>query len=187
MCEKKYNPIIGGTKDGPLHFKDMCKEFTIKKHRVENLIGGKGIRAKRDIPKHTVIGRYFGQEFTETEFERYFDGSKDMLEKDVYSFIAPLKVTMEGGEEKVINLVFDGKHLRNIEYENPMAIVNDCRLHILKDKQPTAEDRKLQNVEFVTVYVPIFFFPRPSPKKRCFPYRCALTGGQQFTSSLRVR
>ena len=147
-----------------------------KEHRIVALRESqRGLRAKINIPKHTVIGHYVGVEYTEKEWEDTFPGSNEESVRNVYAFNQTLRVPKENHnknhnhtgdaiEYDEVRMVIDGHGLNQMidrdkkskkqssQYSAHLLYINDCRQDInLED--PSDEDSKYWNVDFVSAEI----------------------------------
>ena len=61
----------------------LDKYLIIADERVSALNGQYGVRAKRDLAAHTVVGQYCGVEYLESEFHNAFIGTRENVEKNI--------------------------------------------------------------------------------------------------------
>ena len=124
---------------------EVLEEFVISKpHRIPSLIGQKGLRAKRNIPRNTCLGQYVGVTYLKEEYLQIFENSSEVYLRNMYAF--DLKVDVDGKE---VELVLDGYALtRMIGESGHLTRINDCRLDIHQPR-PTNDDRMFENVEIV--------------------------------------
>jgi len=138
--------------------------------RVTALIGGHGLKAVKDIPRLTVIGRYFGDTWIASDIE-IFAGSRLYHNINTYAFNKtvdvklPLKDIRRYNSEQALNgMEIDGDgddekeelHCFDIVidgYHNPsnLMYINDIRKDITSSA--TVEDVQFENVMFVCCYV----------------------------------
>ena len=124
---------------------EVLEEFVISKpHRIPSLIGQKGLRAKRNIPRNTCLGQYVGVTYLKDEYLQIFENSSEIYLRNMYAF--DLKVDVDGKE---VELVLDGYALSRMIGESGHLIrINDCRLDI-HQQLPSNDDGNFENVEIV--------------------------------------
>merc|ERR1719242_900134 len=142
--------------------------FTIKQNdRNPMLIGQKGLKSLKRIPKGTVIGEYFGREFLENEFDDIYGGTKEWVDINMYAQGATVEVKIPYSKLAYFtNVVESKKRDENIEMIHEFKIVvdglnngsniksmliymNDCRTDILTGKK--GDDEKVENIKLMTV------------------------------------
>ena len=138
---------IGGVR---MECDSVLEEFVIAKpHHIPALIGQKGLRAKRDIPRNTIIGQYTGVTYLKEEYQLIFESSSEGYLRNMYAFDLVVDVIDEDHEEKEVALVLDGYALTQMIGESGHLMrINDCRLDI-ENAQPSDNDRKFENVEML--------------------------------------
>ncbi|ETO09335.1 hypothetical protein RFI_28052 [Reticulomyxa filosa] len=160
------NPLIAPN-NFPLHQNKVLCKYQIKKHeRIEALNGQIGIKAKMDIPKHTIIGQHYGVEFLCSEFEWLYGGTSEEWQHNTYAhtinvkeetFNNYLKLTDKRQSRSQNNrsdttsvaIVIDPCSLRGTSQEPLLMFLNDCRLHI-ESVHATEQDLMHENVEFLS-------------------------------------
>ena len=159
--EYNANPVLALKDEKRTNIGSVIQKYKIcDDHRIAALKGQYGIRALVDIPKNAVLGQYIGAEISYNAFSKIFEGTAVEFDHNIYS----------------LDLVIDDKQFRKILkkhhelcdddkwfvvdplIENEACngllfpFVNDCRMDIDK-KEPTREDNKYFNVEFVGMSV----------------------------------
>jgi len=94
------------------------------------------------------LGRYFGNELLEEEYEQRYMGTREWVIHDAYAF----DIEFQQNDGTVQNMVIDGY---DYDKEHPLLRVNDCRRDLTQPKC-TPDDRKHQNSVFIKVS--LFFF-----------------------------
>merc|ERR1712187_586523 len=66
---------------------EVMERYKIINHRRVSALNGQfGVRAKMEIPKHTVVGQYIGVEYLESEFHSAYSGTPENELKNIYAF-----------------------------------------------------------------------------------------------------
>ena len=106
------------------------------------LEGQRECYAKLDIPNGTILGQYVGNEMTESEYHKIYNGTREEMQHLSYmhgdTFVLP--------DGQRIDIHIDGIGAGD---NSPFLYINDGRANI-REKE-TAEDAKRMNVEFVGV------------------------------------
>eukprot|EP01083_Nonionella_stella_P067426 178332_1 len=142
-------PKILINKNDTVNAKDLMEVYNIHEHRVKALMHQVGVRAKRNIPKGTVIGQYTGTQYLSDEFERIFEHSTEYDTRNMYAFDATMYVPSDMGNDRSYEIIIDGYDQSKT---NQLIYINDCRKDI-DIENPTKEDMKYWNCSFRTLYV----------------------------------
>jgi len=156
-------------------------KFQITAHaRIPALNGQFGIRALCDIRRHTCFGQYFGGEIVQSAFGKVFDGTSEEHDHNIYAFdqridaaelrrLRQKELRMQGASEAEVEQMTRAEDTSE-EATKPkvfiidpfigdwtgdellLRYVNDCRADI-NCEEPTAQDSKFYNVEFVGMSV----------------------------------
>jgi len=134
---------------------DVMEKYMIESYdRVPSLNGQFGIRAKMDIPRHTVVGQYIGVEYLEEEFHSAFSGTQENALKNIYAFTLSVgdNPTTTKKEEKLQKIVIDAHGFEvDANGDKPLLIfINDCRKDISMENK-TSDDQQIENVLFAKV------------------------------------
>lgn len=119
-------------------------------HRVPALNGQFALRATRDIPANTVLGRFCGDEMFTKEYDRVYSGTCSSQMRDHYRMtmpppcLSPMSNIAHCIDDKVEGIVQD--ELGPFP-ANPMVIANDARRDISKPDL-SEEDRVYHNANF---------------------------------------
>ena len=132
----KMNPILNNKLESQ---EDLVERYKIENHRIKALKNQFGIRAKKDLKKGVILGKYLGNEYLLEEYNIVFESSRKSIQRNMYSF----DVTIDNNNIMVI----DGLSVKNL-----LMYVNDCRQNI-KLKHILKEDKKHWNVSFITVKI----------------------------------
>merc|ERR1712228_955470 len=148
-------PNIYFKDDGFCAYNEVLSVFSIdEEHRMNVLIGRKGLKTDCNIPKNTVLGQYVGITVTKQEYKQIFEHSNQYTLRNQFAFDqsvnVPLNCNDKDAKRQKIELVIDGFGLEEIENEsNHICKINDCRLDIINCKNPTNDDENYHNVDFV--------------------------------------
>ena len=138
---------------------EVLEKYKIGNHpRVIALNGQYGIRARMDIPKHTVVGQYIGIEYLESEFHEAYSRTVQNAIKNIYAFTLSVgdNPTSNKNKSKTSNnnypkIVIDALGFKEEEHKsNTLIYINDCRSDI-SSEQKSNDDTKFENVMFAKV------------------------------------
>ena len=162
VSDAKYEEMLKLSECTSMSAKDMIECYHIQEHRVSALIGQVGVRAKRDIPRGTVLGQYTGTEYLDEEFDKIFQHTNHYDLRNIYAFDCPLLqigTSNDGdGDSKMDDDYQDGTNKKMIIdgyahlKKNYLVYINDCRKNI-KGTEPTDDDDKYWNCSFRTVFI----------------------------------
>eukprot|EP01083_Nonionella_stella_P020348 56422_1 len=143
-CKTDCVKISNGKDSENANICDVIERYKIVDHsRIKELNGQYGIRAKCDIDKHVCLGQYIGAEVSREAFAKVFDDTGHEHHHNVYAFDQQID------ESKWF--VIDPQ-IGEFKDKLLFRFVNDCRADIAVS-EPTKEDKKHFNVEFVAMKV----------------------------------
>eukprot|EP01084_Bolivina_argentea_P250776 420331_1 len=161
-----------------LQFKqaEVLEIIRVGKHfRIPSLDGTFAVRAKKYIPKNTILGRFCGDELYAWEYNKVYEETCEYTMRNHY------RMSMKCPNDTLNNISCPSSYGDNQivldELDpfpaNPMVIINDCRKNI-SSKYVTDDDRRYWNAEYHHVYVngwPFLFIVSTKP----------IFGGQEIT------
>ena len=133
----KYEPL-----DNVLGFRTIDPSNCVHLCDPKVLEGQRECYAKLDIPNGTILGQYVGNEMTQSEYHKIYNGTREEMRHLSYmhgdTFVLP--------DGQRIDIHVDGIGAGDT---SPFLYINDGRANI-REKE-TAEDAKRMNVEFIGV------------------------------------
>lgn len=172
--------FLGSESEKQHNQSEFIEKFGIdNNHRISQLNGRMGLRAKRDLPENTVLGQYCGIEYLLKEFEDVYNGTKQGDLKNIYAF--NLEVLMPKQQNNNNNNIGNGNgnddngdlNMGNNEYIEGkkyqividalldinntnnrilLTYINDCRSDISGESMQN-NDKAYENIKFVKVFV----------------------------------
>ena len=118
-----------------------------KHHRIPQLNGQFAVRALRNIPKHTVIGRFCGDEMFKFEYKELFLNSCEYRMRNQYRMTMQCPHDRWSGEQCIFGEII----LDELDTfpANPMVIMNDVRRNLTqKGGTLSDEDEEHWNCQF---------------------------------------
>ncbi len=125
----------------------VLARYDVSQHaHIPSLNGQRGLRAKVDIPKGTVLGRYVGVEYFADEWQDIYGGTRDEALHAVYAFNT--EIDDPSNDDQAYKTVTDA-----IAYDDSTLLlyINDCRQNMVNNEVPSSDDEPWWNVEFVRV------------------------------------
>lgn len=142
-----------------LDVRQVIEIFTVTNDstHIPILVGQKGIRALRNIPKYTVLGQYIGGEFSSAAYKQVFEHTTIEAKHNLYSFdseISSADLKQLSVDENPLNIrkfIIDPLVI-GMNKELRLKYINDCRFNI-NNKEMNADDQRYKNVEFIVAHI----------------------------------